>query len=680
MVANLVQTANKMAIDIDQLIEDTKCCVADTQWEVAHSNLLGLSQDCQQEAILLNYKFKLVVAYVPVGTVLTPAYVSSAILDLAGVVTVFPHVYAGDIIVNGTVIATYQGTYTTEALLIAAIVAAINANSGLSGYSAVNNLDGTITLNVSGGASFSIVSAVIRVFYYYVFATGSFDSPTYAGDSLAISDAGLNGIGFNTSFNVQAYAGDTITPNVWAAGAPHVTTSRGYDMAYRLSDNTFFVCGQNAIWTINPATGTVTTTYANANTTLGLNPANILNSALHSPFDDYLYFGCSLAGGTLGMAKINPAGVLSMVGTGGASVGVTYGLTVNTYDGTLYGVNFDGKIKAYSNPTGASPAVTVVTIPTYTTPRQDIQTITFYPSTTQANSRIIYGYGATGTSTSILTILDPNNLNTTPILATIDLGLTGSGLIIGGDCIVSVFYNEDFDVLFVGTLNGIIYLFIFDYVTNTVQLLQTLPVNDTLGNTIRKFQYNATTSDGGSVMYVTGNLATQRSYGIIKKSPDVTVNGTLGDTIPAVVQTDADNCLTADQISDMAQQIQEFCGNCCGGDIQDINSSNTNGQLTGVIYYGRSTLTTLTNTQVQALGTRTQANFAGTFNYVALASNYIYFCYPTSWGTPSQFKDLIGGFDVVMNAPFTVTILGQSYTCYRSFNLIGGAQSMQVIQ
>lgn len=144
----------------------------------------------------------------------------------------------------------------------------------------------------------------------------------------------------------------------------------------------------------------------------------------------------------------------------------------------------------------------------------------------------------------------------------------------------------------------------------------------------------------------------------------------------AVLQTALTACFTDTLNADSV--IDGICG-CCGDDEGVIIiTPPTN---TSVIYYGRSTLTTLTNTQVQALSnTVNQVNFAGIYNYIALASNYIYICYPTSFGTPTRFADLVGGFDIIMNSSFTVTINGISYTCWRSYNQLGAAQILQVIQ
>lgn len=139
------------------------------------------------------------------------------------------------------------------------------------------------------------------------------------------------------------------------------------------------------------------------------------------------------------------------------------------------------------------------------------------------------------------------------------------------------------------------------------------------------------------------------------------------------------NCLDETQVEIMLSNVNGICG-CAPCDTEVID--NTIPTMTGlmVIYYGRSASTSLNEAQVMALGGASQLNFAGIFNYVASVGTYIYFAYPSIWGTPTRFKDLIGGFDVVMNSPQTVAILSENYTVYRSFNQLAGAQSIEVIQ
>lgn len=99
----------------------------------------------------------------------------------------------------------------------------------------------------------------------------------------------------------------------------------------------------------------------------------------------------------------------------------------------------------------------------------------------------------------------------------------------------------------------------------------------------------------------------------------------------------------------------------------------------GTIYYGNSTDTALNAAGVEALGTATGSTFSGTFSYAAGSGVYKYFAYPTSFGTPSEFRNVDSQFPVVMDTPYNVTIDGVDYTVYRSLNSLSGAINMEVV-
>ncbi len=156
--------------------------------------------------------------------------------------------------------------------------------------------------------------------------------------------------------------------------------------------------------------------------------------------------------------------------------------------------------------------------------------------------------------------------------------------------------------------------------------------------------------------------------------------GTFDGTAEEVVQTEEMNCQTLTQIEDAAEDIKLKL-NCGCGDCHDVATDlpdNSEPVITGNVYYGRSANTGLTEAEILALTSVSQTGFAGTYDYVALPSTYIYLAFPTSFGTPTTFHDNIGGFDVVMNTPTSVLVNSVLYTLYRSYYQIGGAQSMTV--
>jgi len=114
-------------------------------------------------------------------------------------------------------------------------------------------------------------------------------------------------------------------------------------------------------------------------------------------------------------------------------------------------------------------------------------------------------------------------------------------------------------------------------------------------------------------------------------------------------------------------------------------------------YYGPSTNTTLTESQIEALTNSGLASgFSGTFAYAG--GGYKFFCFPTSFGSPVSFKDAATNLNVAMassvdDAFFSNTANSLSYglvsvtnafsqttnyRVYRSKNILGGAISIIV--
>ena len=101
-------------------------------------------------------------------------------------------------------------------------------------------------------------------------------------------------------------------------------------------------------------------------------------------------------------------------------------------------------------------------------------------------------------------------------------------------------------------------------------------------------------------------------------------------------------------------------------------------------YWGETATTPLAQTNIKglrasALGT----SYTGTWSFVAAASEYKYICYPSAWGTASTFKDASTGFNVPMEAVYTVSVTNTfgsttTYNVHRTTNMIGGALDIVV--
>lgn len=95
------------------------------------------------------------------------------------------------------------------------------------------------------------------------------------------------------------------------------------------------------------------------------------------------------------------------------------------------------------------------------------------------------------------------------------------------------------------------------------------------------------------------------------------------------------------------------------------------------IYYGTSATSPLTAANVVALANNPlSSGFAGTYSFAA--GNYKYFCYPSSFGTATTFKDSSTNLDVAMEALYVVSITNafgvtQNYNVHRTTNILGSS-------
>ena len=100
------------------------------------------------------------------------------------------------------------------------------------------------------------------------------------------------------------------------------------------------------------------------------------------------------------------------------------------------------------------------------------------------------------------------------------------------------------------------------------------------------------------------------------------------------------------------------------------------------IFYGTSVTTPLVEADVEGLANNPlAAGFAGTYSFAA--GGYKYFCYPSSFGTATTFKDTATNLNVPMEAVYTVSITNvygvtANYNVHRSTNILGGSINIQI--
>jgi len=120
--------------------------------------------------------------------------------------------------------------------------------------------------------------------------------------------------------------------------------------------------------------------------------------------------------------------------------------------------------------------------------------------------------------------------------------------------------------------------------------------------------------------------------------------------------------------------------------LYTISGVNTNGNTFNSIisrnwrfrvYYGTSSLTILTEPDIISLSNNPLSNsFSGTYSFAA--GDYKYFCYPSSFGTATTFKDSLTNLDVPMETPYLVSVTNiygvtTNYRVHRTTNILGGS-------
>jgi len=95
------------------------------------------------------------------------------------------------------------------------------------------------------------------------------------------------------------------------------------------------------------------------------------------------------------------------------------------------------------------------------------------------------------------------------------------------------------------------------------------------------------------------------------------------------------------------------------------------------IYYGTSLTTPLVEADIEGLLNNPLASgFAGTYSFAA--GDYKYFCYPSSFGTATVFKDTATNLNVAMETLYVVSVTNSfgvtaNYNVHRTTNILGGS-------
>jgi hypothetical protein len=129
-----------------------------------------------------------------------------------------------------------------------------------------------------------------------------------------------------------------------------------------------------------------------------------------------------------------------------------------------------------------------------------------------------------------------------------------------------------------------------------------------------------------------------------------------------------------------------YTANTNNQSIYTISGLNTNNQQFSLnifrswrfkLYFGTSNNTSLDEVGIKNLiSSPLASNFTGSYNFQA--GGYKYFCYPSSFGTATIFKDSLTNLDVAMENPTTVSVTNnfgvtENYRVHRTVNVLGAS-------
>ena len=130
--------------------------------------------------------------------------------------------------------------------------------------------------------------------------------------------------------------------------------------------------------------------------------------------------------------------------------------------------------------------------------------------------------------------------------------------------------------------------------------------------------------------------------------------------------------------ANQSQQYRISSGQLQGGDI----SRNFTITARWAVFYGNNLLTTLTESDIEALTTKElRSNFTKT--YSLNAGGYKWICYPTTFGTATNFTDTSTNLPVAMVPFITVSVTNAfsqtvDYKCHRTLNQLGSSINIVV--
>lgn len=641
----------------DAQITSLECCALEKVDDMnVYSKQGRLTQDQLYKTALFAYQTEFIRNYIPNGTLLTEGFISSASLDFSGFTSF--GVLLGNIIVDGVVIAVLpEGNYADLSALVTGVLDAINASG--TGYTADDGGDpslGIVNLYAPGPGSEAngfIVSVVINPFYQLADTLVLATAESHQMFSVNDTSSAFYGKTFVTvilpptailrEYYVYVLENDIVTSQIHIVNGPGQFTGIGsWALVHDPVNDRIYVAGYvpRGKYSYIDTSLNLVLVPGTANPPIDFtNEPNIFlgaTNSIYNPVNDCKYFICYSCV-DYNIRKLDTADTQTTIGVGVATT--PQNLAVDPNNGNLW-VQTPTAIHIFN--TSNALVLTVTNV------GQVASDITYCADT----NRMLVGFKTPGIIKSFL------------MNGTIDNALWYDFGAPTGQC--SVFYSSIFNVVFTSNGTDTAVLSTAGVLKNNIVGEPSTVFTESLKD--KKVISNFLTS-GGS-----GTTTTLRFFNLGNSGEDE-IDGAMEGGTPDVFMDESMQCVAEADVIKLEQYLKAECG------CEDCADRTSNGAVipppitpTVTIYYGRSGLDTLNNSQVQALTSIIAIGYAGNYPFITVSpSSYPYIAYPASLGTPSRVYDASTGFDIPTDAIYTVSINSITYNVIRAYNKLGGA-------
>jgi len=648
-----------MATVITDTLKGTiNCCSIDKADEMVVKGYQGLDSQCYNlDTILLLANARILDGYIYNGTVLVPGFTADVTIDMSTATV-------GINIIGQVVIAGFsypfiglipEATYPTVLSLVAAIVQGINDLTPITGFTAVDNLDETFTISAPVGSGTTLNGAVVSIILNPLFEwyfTHIHDSPIkpWRGEAVIDTDSSLHNTliipiedAASGTSQILTFYDRTLVNTTNASDVGIFTASKFSPGVLVFNELSNTVGAENLVGPYgNHSFNDLLTAQQNpfmSNTAQSI--FGPLTYGDYNPVNNWTYFQQGVD--ILMVDSLNAFIDKHTLGFTGATGVLCDPVTGRIWSGQLGGIEV------------FTPANPIAVFATIVIAAKSISDFTYYPGTTPGTERV---FAVNKTDGTILKY----NVDGTPDGGVFFTSVSGQKSIIE--------YSPTYNVIFLSGNAAI------DVVRLDGTLRQTYDPYGTATAGVVVTDVRIDGANGTIVVWDNVSRTDVISWSKLGSAGTENFAATLITGIPDVIQSEGDQCVSEGDMNGLSQELTAEC------DCDDCGDGTASLPIvTGVtyaIYFGNSANAALASAGVEALGSINKDTYAGTYIYIAAASEYKYFAYPTSLGTPSRFVDTATMLDVVMDAPYTVIITGTTYTVYRSFNLLGGAITMEV--